>query len=179
MLELRADALTKRYPGLPRGHRRLWSDEPVVAPDDDRLWLVSPLERDPVLGPHGPSVLPADQRRRLRRWADEGPRFHPVAVAHELAPDEPLHTALLAQLDGHPRTCDDATARALVDPAPAHPAVSRVIGLLDELAHFRSSRLAGRAADALLDPIAFGIVAPPRPEHGAPARWYPLSAWRW
>jgi hypothetical protein len=108
---------------------------------------VSPVERDPVFGRGGPAVLPAQQRRRLRRWAVEGPRFDAVALAHELDPHEPLRTALLAQLDGRPRTCDDATARAL--------------------------------ADTRLDLVVFGIVAPPWPEHGAPALWYRLSAWGW
>lgn len=176
VLELRADALAERHPWLPPAHRRLWSDEPVIAPDGERRWLVSPLERDPTLGRGGPKVLPAEQRRTLRRWMLDGPHLDAVAVAHELDPDEPLCSALLAESDGRARPVDDATARALVGPAPAHPAVSRIIGLLDRLGSRRGS---GWVADALLDPLLFGIVAPPRPEHGAPALWYVVDAWRW
>src|SRR4051794_12504936 len=172
-LDLRAQGLAERYPGLPRGHRRRWNDVPVVAPDGDRLWWVSPFDR------HGPVVLPRAQRLTLNWWVANGPHFDAVAIAHELDPDEPLRSALLAQLDGRPRTCDDATARALVGPAPAHPVVTRGIDLLDRLAHIRTGRLAERGVDVLLDPIVFGIVAPPRPRHGAPALWYPLTAWRW
>lgn len=155
-----------------------WSDRPVVALDRGAPWLYGPADRDPLMGAGGPVAVPRRQRRQLEEVAARGPRFHAVAVAHELDPDGPVRS-LLPQLRHGPRTCTDEVARELVGPAPAHPAVVRVAGLLDSLVGGAALAAAAGALDAVLDPIVFGVLAPAPLAHGTPSLWFPLAVWRW
>ncbi len=171
-----AAALAWRHPDLPAPSVQEWSDLPVVLLDHGVPWLYGPLEHDPLLGPAGSGVLPRRERRILRERAERGPRFDAVAVAHELDPRGPVRVLLPMLRDGR-CTCAPAVARELVGPPPAHPAVARAAGLL--AAAVRAPRALAGVADAVLDPIVFGVVAPHGLVPGEPCLWYPLAAWRW
>jgi hypothetical protein len=153
-----------------------WSDEPFLALDRGRPWLIGPIERDP-LAQNGRTVLPGKQLRQLKDLAELDLPFQRLAIAHELDPEGKAR-ALMPLLAGGPRTCTDEVARDLVGPLPAHPRLTRVAQTIGALAGAaRSTATAG--LDLLLDPIIFGVVAPSWPVHGEPGLWYPLVAWRW
>jgi hypothetical protein len=121
--------------------------------------------------------VPRAQRRALAALAAQGVPFERIAIAHELDPLGPVRLLVPALCDG-PRTCTPIVARQVAGPLPAHPGLARMSRAFGRLAGATIS--AGSAAAALLlDPIVFGVVAPDRLDHGAPALWYPLVAWRW
>lgn len=171
-LDRQSARLRFRYPELPRPLLLHWSDEPVLVLDDGRPWIYGPARRDPA-AVDGRAVLPRRQARRLTGFAALGVPIHDVAVAHELDPSGPV-ADLLPELADGPRTCTDEVARAVVGPAPPHPAVARTARLLDGIV-----RTATRTAGDILDPIVFGVVGRDRPEHGELCLFYPLAIWRW
>lgn len=168
-------AVAARYPQLAPPTAVRWSAHPVVGLDRATPWLWGPADRDRLLGPGSPAVIPLPQLRELRRVVAAGAHFDAVAVAHELDPDGPVRPLLPLLADG-PRTCSDEVARELVGPVPARPGATRLLdGLVGGAA---AGRLAG-ALDRILDPIVFGVVAPWPLTHGVPSLWFPLVAWRW
>ncbi len=178
-LELaRLDAeLVGRWRDLPRPIVGRWSEVPVLTLDRGKPWLVGPAERDPLRNPDGRAVLPRRQRTRLRQIHATGVRFDRLAVAHELDPSGPVRP-LLPLLQHGPRPCSEGVARRMVGRTPPHPGVDRVVRGLDA-ALAGAGSTAGRALEAVLDPIVFGVVAPGTPRPGEPCLWYPLLVWRW
>jgi hypothetical protein len=168
------------WPVLPAPMTLEWSDSLVVALDQGRPWIYGPVERDPLRGSRGGSVLPQRKRRRLKKIARLGVPFQRLAIAHELDREGPVGD-LLPALEEGPRTCTDELARVLVGDIPAHPGVSRAVRVLDGAvagATFAAS-LPASLVSSVLDPIVFGVVAPQPPRHGELFLWYPLAAWRW
>lgn len=174
LVNARAD-VAARCPQLAPPATVRWSARPVAGLDRATPWLWGPADRDPLLGPGGPAVIPLPQLRELRRIVAAGARFDAVGVAHELDPDGPVRPLLPLLADG-PRTCSDEVARELVGPVPARPGATRLLdGLVGGAA---AGRLAG-ALDQILDPIVFGVVAPWPLTDGVPSLWFPLVVWRW
>jgi hypothetical protein len=104
--------------------------------------------------------------------------FQRLAIAHELNPEGPVRDLLPALKTG-PLNLTDEVARALVGAVPEHPGVVRAVRALDVLMCGATSAVPDRVWNALLDPIIFGIIAPPPLRHGQLCLWYPLAAWRW
>jgi len=169
-------ALHHRWPVLRRPLVLPWTDGPLLALDGDRPWLVAPVGHDPYTR-GGRTVVPRAQRRALGGLAAQGVPFQRIAIAHELDPAGPVQALLPALKDG-PRTCTASVARQVAGPLPAHPGLVRATRALGALAGAMTSAVSA-SAQALLDPIVFGVVAQDRPAHGEPALWYPLVAWRW
>jgi hypothetical protein len=157
-----------------------WSETPALVLDGEVPWVFGPVERDPLRGGRGTSVLPRSARARLIKIAAYGVPFQRVTIAHELDPDGPVQE-LLPELSADPRPCTDETARRLVGAVPGHPGVSRAVRLLDQAIYGAASTAIGpgQLFRKVLDPIIFGVVAarPLRPDDLA--LWYPLTAWRW
>jgi hypothetical protein len=161
---------------------RTFHEEAVITLDSRRgTWLLIPAERDPLRTRDGRHVIPAPQRRELEKITGKM-HFDRIVIAHELDPTGPIRE-LLPQLRFGPHLCTDETARTLVGPLPAHPGLARATRFLDRLLKGGTSTmtsLASRAADAVLDPVVFGVVGrPTSPVTGDVALWYPLVSWRW
>jgi hypothetical protein len=169
--------LRRGWPDLPEPLVLPWTEEPLLLLDQRVPCLCAPVERDPLATRGGHTVLPRKQLRRLTELAERGLPFQRLAIAHELDATGPVHH-LLPQLTTGPRTCTDAVARAVLGPLPAHPGLTRAAGAL---ARLTGGAAAGAlaAAEFLLDPILFGVLAPGEPEHGRPSLWTPLLVWRW
>jgi hypothetical protein len=170
--------LRDRFPQLPDPLVLPWSELPVLGLDRETPWLYGPIERDPLAAPHGRTVVPRREIRRLRKLAAWDVPFQRIAVAHELDPDGAVRD-LLPELRTGPRTCTDAVATAVVGPQPVHPAVRGTARLLDAIAGRGVGTAMARALATALDPIIFGVVGMPETVQGEPALFYPLSAWRW
>jgi hypothetical protein len=168
-----------RWPDLPPPLALDWTETPLIAVDRSSVpWVIGPAERDPVRDSRGHTVLPRQQRVKLKRIAELGIPFQRLAIAHELDPDGPVKQLLPALREG-PRRCTDVVARALVGGVPAHPGTSRAIRALESPIRATTSTAPIRVLSTILDPIIFGIIAPTAPLHGEPCLWYPLVAWRW
>jgi hypothetical protein len=168
------------WPALPSPMTLEWSDSLVVVLDQGRPWIYGPVERDPLQGSRGGSVLPNGVRRRLKKIVRLGVPFQRLAIAHELDREGPVGD-LLPALDDGPQPCTDGVARLLVGEVPAHPGVRRAVRVLDA-AVGGATFAAGFPASlvgSVLDPIVFGVIAPQPPRHGELCLWYPLAAWRW
>lgn len=173
------DHIQRRWPNLPDPIMLEWSESPVVGIDRSGVpWIFGPVERDPLRGSRGATVVPRQQLARLKQVADSGVPFQRLATAHELDPDGVVRQ-LLPDLENGARTCTDGLARALVGEVPAHPGVVRAVRALDAAVGGATSALPRKLLTALLDPIIFGIIAPAPLRHGELCLWYPLVAWRW
>jgi hypothetical protein len=169
----------KEWPELLAPVVLAWTERPVVAIDDSGVpWIYGPVERDPLRGSAGRTVIPRRELARLKGIAELGIPFQRLAIAHELDSDGPVQQ-LLPQLQAGPRTCTDELARALVGELPAHPGITRAIRVLDAAVRGATSAVPIDAVITILDPIIFGIIAPTHPRQGQPCLWYPLAAWRW
>ena len=153
----------------------VWCESPRVIREHPSDWIVSPIERDPLRGRTGRTVLPHHARVRLRRIAAYGIPFQRIAIAHELDPEGPV--AELTGRDDGPQICDDDTARRLVGAVPPPPALMRAVHLLDRAV--LSGVATADATRRTLDPIVLGVLAPQAPRPGELSLWYPLTAWRW
>lgn len=172
------DAMLRwRHPDLPDPLVLPWSELPVLGLDGEIPWMYAPIERDPLAAPDGRTAVPRRELRRLRQLAARHVPFQRMAIAHELDPLGEVQP-LLTDLEGGPRTCTDAVARAVVGAQPVHPAVRGTARALDVVLGRGAARTLARVA-AKLDPIVFGVVGLPDPVHGQPALFYPLSAWKW
>jgi hypothetical protein len=171
--------IQRRWPSLPDPIMLEWRDSPTAAIDRSGTpWIFAPVERDPLRGSRGKTVIPRQQLARLKQIADLEVPFQRLAIAHELDPQGPVHH-LLPDLRSGPRTCTDELARTLVGDLPAHPGVVRAVRALDAAVGGATSALPKQLLSALMDPIIFGIIAPTAPRHGERCLWYPLVAWRW
>jgi hypothetical protein len=155
-----------------------WSDNPVVALDGGVPWIYGPVERDPLRGSQGQTVIPHEHRAELRRIVQFGVPFQRLAIAHELHPDGPIRE-LLPALQTGARTCTDEVARRLVEGVPEHPGTARAVRVLDAAIGGVASSISNTVSKVALDPIIFGIIALRPPRHGELCLWYPLVAWRW
>jgi hypothetical protein len=169
--------LRQSWPGLPQPLVIPWSESPVLTLDRGTPWLYGPVERIPLHGRTGHTVVPRRQRAKLKAIASRGRLFQRVAVADELDPRGPVHNLLPALRRG-PITCTDDLTCRLVRPVPAHPGTSRAVRALGRLVGSATST-AGRGVERLLDPIVFGVAATPALREGEPSLWFPLVAWRW
>jgi hypothetical protein len=169
--------VTDSWPDLPRPFVVPWTEVTVLTLDRDTPWVYGPAEKVPIRGHRGHTVIPRRQRAQLQAIATRGAPFQRVAIADELDPQGPVRELLPALRHG-PLPCHDDLARQLIRPVPAHPAVSRAARALDALVG-GTSRATGRALDALLDPIVFGVIAPTTPQHGDLSLWFPLVGWKW
>lgn len=133
-------------------------------------WLYGPVEGDPLTTARGHRALPHREIKRLRALATFDVPFQRLAIAHELDPDGPV-ADVVPMLEAGPRTCSDAVARMLVGPELGHPWVRAVVRICGAGARC--------AAEMVLDSILFGVVGAPDLNHGRPAHFYPLVAWRW
>jgi hypothetical protein len=174
-----SDQVEVAWPDLPPPLVLEWTETSLLAVDRSGApWVIGPAERDPVRDSRGRSVVPRQQRVKLKRIAELGVPFQRLAIAHELDPDGPVKHFLPALREG-PRPCTDEVARALVGGVPAHPGTSRAIRALESPIRAATSTAPIRVLSTVLDPIVFGIIAPTAPRHGEPCLWYPLVAWRW
>jgi hypothetical protein len=171
--------INEKWPSLPPPLELEWTETPLVSRDRGGVpWVIAPVERDPLRGPRGRTVVPRKQRARLKRIAEWGVPFQRLAIAHEIDPEGPVRQLLPALRNG-PKTWTDEVARALVGGVPAHPGVTRAIQTLDVLVCGATAAVPARVWSTLLDPIIFGIIAPTPPRHSQLCLWYPLVAWRW
>jgi hypothetical protein len=169
----------RTWAALPAPLTLAWSDSPMVALDHEAPWVYGPVERDPLRGSNGGTVIPHRERARLNEFAALGVPFQRLAIAHELNPDGPVRHLLPALKTG-PRTCTDEVARALVGVVPTHRGTARAVRVLDAAVGAMSgARTRSHLLNVLRDPIIFGIIAPTPPRHGEPCLWYVLAAWRW
>jgi hypothetical protein len=158
-----------------------WSEDLVLVLDDHGVsWLRGPVERDPLQGRRGTSVLPRAAQIRLREIERLRMPFQRVAFAHELDPMGPVEPLLPALRTGR-HTCTADVARTLVGDVPAHPWVSGILAMLDWAA--RGPRAALKAGPETARPaltrIIFGVTAPTSPLNGQLCLWFPITAWRW
>jgi hypothetical protein len=171
--------VSEKWPSLRPPLQLEWTETPLFSLDRAGVpWVIAPVERDPMPGTQGRTVIPRGQRARLKRIAALEIRFQRLAIAHELNPEGPVRQLLPALRDG-PKACTDEVARALVGGVPEHPSVTRAVQALDVLVCGAASAVPDRVWNAVLDPIIFGIMAPTPPRHGQLCLWYPLVAWRW
>ena len=155
-----------------------WSENPVAAIDDSGVpWVYGPIERDPLRGSRGRTVVPRRQLAQLKQIEKLGVPLQRLAIAHELDPEGPVKQLLPALKTG-PRPCTDEVARTLVGEIPEHPGVTRGVRVLDAAVRGATSAVPINVL-TVLDPIIFGVIAPTAPRHGEPCLWYPLVAWRW
>lgn len=167
------------WPALAAPMMLEWSDSPVVALFQGVPWIYGPVERDPLRGSRGGTVLPHRVRARLKGIATLGVPFQRLAIGHELDREGPVRDHL-PELEEGPRTSTHDEARELVGEVPPHPGVSRAVRVI--AAAVGGARLAARVPVSLartVRTIVFGIIArqPLRP--GELCLWYPLAAWRW
>jgi hypothetical protein len=168
-----------RWPSLPHPLVLEWTETPLVSLDRNGVpWVVGPAERDPLRSSRGGTVIPRQQRIRLKRIAELGIPFQRLAIAHELDREGPVQQ-LLPALHAGPAACTDEIANRLVGSVPAHPGVTRAVRVLDAAVRGATSAVPINPLITVLDPIIFGVIAPTAPRHGEPCLWYPLVAWRW
>jgi hypothetical protein len=171
--------LRRTWPALPAPLMLEWSDSPVVALDHEVPWIYGPVERDPLRGSNGGTVIPRRVRARLNEFAALGVPFQRLAIAHELDRDGPVRHILPA-LDTGAQNCTDEVARALVGVVPTHQGTARAVRALDAAVGAMSgARTRSQLLNFLRDPIIFGIIARTPPRHGELCLWYVLAAWRW
>jgi hypothetical protein len=171
--------IEERWPSLPNPLWLEWTETPLVSVDRSGVpWIIGPIERDPMRGSRGRTVLPRKQRTRLKQIAELGVPFQRLAIAHELDSEGPVKQ-LLPELKEGPQSYSDEVTRQLVGEVPPHPTISRAIQTLESPISAATSTAPLRALSTILDPIIFGIIAPTAPQHGEPCLWYPLVAWRW
>jgi hypothetical protein len=171
--------IKQRWPSLPQPLLLEWTETPLVSTDSSGVpWAIGPVERDPMRGSRGRTVVPRRQLNRLKRIAELGVPFQRLAIAHELDLEGPVGQLLPILRDG-PQPCTDEVARALVGGVPAHPGVSRAVRVLDSAVRGATTTVPINALVSALDPIIFGVIAPNGPRHGQLCLWYPLAAWRW
>ena len=169
--------INEKWPSLRPPLELEWTETPLVSLDRTGVpWVIAPIERDPLRGSKGRTVIPRRQRARLKQIAELGVPFERLAIAHELNPDGPVRH-LLPELKTGPLILNgDEVARALVGAVPENPRVARAVQALGVLV---CGAVPDRVWTALLDPIIFGIIAPTPPVHRQLCLWYPLAAWRW
>jgi hypothetical protein len=168
-----------RWPDLPPPLVLEWTETSLLAVDrSGAAWVIGPAERDPVRNSRGRTVVPRQQRVKLKRIAELGVPFQRLAIAHELDADGPVKHFLPALREG-PRPCTDELARALVGGVPSHPGTFRAIRALESPIRAATSTAPMRVLSTILDPIIFGIIAATPPRHGQLCLWYPIVAWRW
>jgi hypothetical protein len=174
-----------RLGDLATGHppvREQWSDLPVLRLVGDTPCLTVPAPIDPLRSRRGKHTVPAGARAELRSIRRQGRDFPVLAVLHELERTGPVN-GVLAMLREGPVTCSEQVARAVAGEVPEYPGGQRVAAVLDRIVAGSTSAVGRttRTGAAILDPIIFGVVAEHGglPEHGEPALWYPLVAWRW
>jgi hypothetical protein len=178
-LENLGDHIQRRWPKLLDPVMLEWSDDPVVAFDRSGVpWVYGPVERDPMRGSRGTTVVPREQLAQLEAIAAWSVPFQRLAIAHEVDPEGPVRQ-LLPMPETGALVCSDEDARALVGAIPAHPGVARAVRLLDGAIRGSTSAVAAQVMDLVLDPIIFGVIAPTPLRHGRVCLWYPLVAWRW
>jgi len=165
-----------RHPDLPAPLIGPWSEEPLLVPDHGDIWVLTPVERDPMAR-DGRTVLPRLARKRLANLVNRGVDFPRLAIAHQLDPDGPVAT-LLPVLEHGPRLCTDEVARTVAGPLPPPAQTARAVRAVERVLR-QSERIVAAAADVLLDPIVFGVVGTSEFTHGQTCLWYPLAAWRW
>ena len=85
-----ADHIGFLWPALPAPLVLGWSDDLRLVLDGEIPWIFGPVERDPLRGQRGTTVLPSGARKRLKEIAKSGVTFQRVAIAHELDPDGPV-----------------------------------------------------------------------------------------
>ena len=164
------------WPALPAPMILEWSDSLVVALDRGGPRIYGPVERDPMRGSRGGTVLPWRVRGRLKKIATFGVPFQRLAIDHELDREGPVRHRL-RELEKGPRALADHEARELVGEVPPHPAVARALRII--AAAVGGARLAARVPVRTMLTTIFGVLAPQPPRHGAPCLWYPLANWRW
>jgi hypothetical protein len=171
--------IKQSWPSLPPPLTLEWTERPLVSVDRSGIpWIIGPAEQDPLRGSRGRTVIPRKQRARLKRIAELGVPFQRLAIAHELDPEGPVQK-LLPALRTSPQPCTNEVARELVGDVPAHPGVTRAVGVIDAAVRGATSAVAINAIVNALDPIIFGIIAPTPPQGRQLCLWYPLVAWRW
>jgi hypothetical protein len=171
--------INQMWPSLPEPLLLPWTETPLVSIDRSGVpWVIGPAEHDPLRSARGRTVIPHKQRAKLKRIAKLGIPFQRLAIAHELDPTGPIRQ-LLPALRTQPQPCTTEVARALVGEVPAHPGVTRAVTVLDAAVNGATSAVGINAIISVLDPIIFGVIAPPPPRHGQLCLWYPLVAWRW
>ena len=95
--------IEKEWPELMPPIVLEWTESPVVAIDDSGVpWIYGPVERDPLKGSAGRTVIPRRQLARLKRIAKLGIPFQQLAIAHELDPDGPVQQLLPQLQAGNP-----------------------------------------------------------------------------
>jgi hypothetical protein len=149
--------------------------------NDDRVWMLSPLKRDPLTGPGGRYVLPPSAVADLRLIAAAGIEFHTMVVGHEIDLNGPARQ-LIPQLRDGPRSCPPDLARALVGPVPADPRAAQLARSMGRAitAVARPVTALARETARRLDPVIFGLIgADRRLEPGAPALWVACTKWEW
>ena len=167
------DYLQWVWPALPAPTVWEWSDSLVVALDPGGPRIYGPVERDPLRGSRGGTVLPRRVRGRLKKITTFGVPFQRLAIGHVLDRDGPVCDRL-PELEKGPRALTDHEARELVGEVPPHPAVARALRIIAAAV----GGVPGSFARTILTTI-FGVLAPQPPRHGAPCLWYPLVTWRW
>jgi hypothetical protein len=178
-LEDLGDGIQRRWPSLQDPLLLEWSESPVLTIDRSGTpWIVGPVERDPLRGSDGGTVVPRKQLARLKEIAELDVPFQRLAIAHEIDPEGPVKP-LLSALRERPLPCTDEVARALVGEVPPHPGVTRAVRALDSAVGGATFAVPSHLWATLLDPIIFGIIAPAIPRRGQLCLWYPLVAWRW
>jgi hypothetical protein len=171
--------INQRWPSLPEPLLLPWTETPLVSIDRSGVpWIIGPAEHDPLRNARGRTVIPHQQRAKLKRIAKLGIPFQRLAIAHELDPQGPVRQ-LLPALQTQPQPCTQEVARLLVGEVPAHPGVTRAVTVLDAAVSGATSAVGINAVVSVLDPIIFGVIAPTPPRHGHLCLWYPLAAWRW
>lgn len=175
--------------------------EPRAYAGEQTDWIIRPA------ADLSDTIIPADERDRLRKLVHAGIDFPLVYVAHEIPKDRLALPADAANpAVRRPVTLDHATAAEAVGPVPPPAAAS---ALADRLGRSSQQLLnvlrtaapiagaiaaapfviaaapflaAGAALTALaagLDPIVFGVIPAGDPLPGQPAAWYILAQWTW
>src|SRR5215207_2286983 len=71
----------QNWPSLQAPIVLSWSDSPAVALDSSgTAWIYGPVERDPLRGSHGRSVVPRKQLTELKHIAELGVPFKRLAI---------------------------------------------------------------------------------------------------
>lgn len=175
-----AERLTFTWSALRKPAEHEWTENPVLVLQGSVPWLMGPVERDPLRGRLGASVLPRAAQTQLEEIEGLRVPFQRIAFAHELSPVGPVEPFLLA-LQAGPHTCTDELARSLGGDVPAHPGVSGLVAMWDWAARgpLPTNGPPPTVASPLLSRIIFGVIAPTTPRDGQLCLWFPLTAWRW
>lgn len=182
-LALAADKIVRaKAPHLRPAHLATWSEAPLLVQDKTRPWVLTPLEADPLRTSKAGYPLPARIAKELAALSATGVEFHRIAIAHELEPSART-TALLAKGKGGPLALTAAETKELVGPLPTPKSTIEAAKKTDDgiAAIFAGvGKAVAGAADAVIDPIIFGVVGVGgAPKPGTPALYYPLAAWEW